>query len=441
MLLNLRRRGMEERNQFSWPDYLRLWEQFSFNGHQYVAPGGSFEELSALEGGRNAIVSACISVRALVFSEVRFVYQGYSSGRPGNMFGTEALRILERPWPSATTGDLLARMEVDASLYGNSYWVRPNGVGELIRLNPVKTIIATAEVVDAETGMPFGYRLVGYSVVNDRHEEVAFFEPSEVAHYRPLADPSHPFRGRSWLSTVLSDVSADNEMTTYKHAFLRNSATPNMVVKFDPGVSEEAYKKFKERLEARHQGAGQAFKTLYLGAGADIKMVGSNLEQLAFKAVQGAGETRIAAAAGVPASILGISEGLAGSALNAGNYTAARRRFADGTMRPLWRSAAGALENLVPPPSGAVRLWYDDRDVSFLQEDVLDAAEIRGKDATTMRTLVDGGFEPTSVISAVTTGDMTLLTHTGTLSVQLQPPSDGTEPDVDDTSEDDQDNA
>jgi phage portal protein BeeE len=223
-------------------------------------------------------------------------------------------------------------------------------------------------------------------------------------------------------------------MTTYKHAFLRNSATPNMVVKFDPGVSEEAYKKFKERLEARHQGANQAFKTLYLGSGADIKLVGANLEQLNFKAVQGAGETRIAAAAGVPAAILGISEGLAGSALNAGNYTATRRRFADGTMRPLWRSAAGALENLVRPLDGGVRLWYDDRDVSFLQEDVLDNAEIRSKDATTMRTLVDGGFDPDSVIAAVTTGDMTLLTHSGTLSVQLQPPSDT-------PSDTDQDNA
>ena len=425
MLTHLRRRPVEERNQFSWPDYLRLWEQFSFNGVQYVAPGGNIYELTALQGGANPIVAACISVRAMVFSEVRFLYQQFLGGRPGNFFGTTDLSILERPWPSATTGDLLARMEVDASLYGNSYWVRPQGLNELVRLNPTRVVIATADVVDGETGLPYGRRLVGYSVHDERGNELAFFLPSEVAHYRPLADPDHPFRGRSWLSTVLPDVTADGEMTTYKHAFLRNSATPNMVVKFDPGVSEEAYKKFKERLESRHQGAAQAFKTLYLGAGADIKLVGANLEQLNFKAVQGAGETRIAAAAGVPASILGISEGLAGSALNAGNYTAARRRFADGTMRPLWRSAAGALQNLVPPPSDGVRLWYDDRDVSFLQEDVLDSAEIRARDAQTMRTLVDGGFEPTSVIQAVTTGDMTQLTHTGTLSVQLQPPGTG----------------
>lgn len=424
MLTKLARRRPEQREaQFSWPDYLRLWEKFGYNGVTYVVPSGGLGELNALQATANPIVAACVNTRMLVFSEVRFTYQRFSAGRPGEYYGTPALSLLERPWPGATTGDLLARMEVDASLYGNSYWVAQNG--ELIRLDPNRVIIASADVVDPMTDQPFGRRLVGYSYVNDKHEEIAFFPPDEVAHYKPLADPRHPFRGASWLTSVLSDATADDEMTTYKHAFLANAATPNLVVKFEPGVSEDAFKKFKEKLESNHRGSAQGFKTLYLGSGADVKTIGSTLDQLNFKAVQGAGETRIAAAAGVPASILGISEGLAGSALNAGNYTAARRRFADGTMRPLWRAAAAALQTLVPPPDGGSRLWYDDRDVSFLQEDVLDAADIRARDAQTMRTLVDGGFDPQSVIDAVTTGDMARLTHTGTLSVQLQAPGEG----------------
>jgi hypothetical protein len=42
-------------------------------------------------------------------------------------------------------------------------------------------------------------------------------------------------------------------------------------------------------------------------------VVGSDLKQLDFKATQGAGETRIAMLGRVPAPLLGISEGLAGS--------------------------------------------------------------------------------------------------------------------------------
>jgi len=414
-------RGSEER--LSLTDYERLWERFSYGGVSYVVPSGNFSEITALQGMANPIVAACISVRSYVFSEARFGFQRYQSGRPGDLYGTPALSILERPWPSASTGDLLARMEVDASLYGNSYWVIRNN--EMLRLEPNRVVIASADVEDMVTGKVFSKRLVGYSVVDERNDEIAFFEPSEVCHYKPLPDGTHTFRGRSWLSAILPDVSADNELTDYKQAFLRNAATPNLVVKFEPGVSEEAFKKFRERMESGHRGAGQGFKTLYLSSGADVKAVGSNFEQLNLKSVQGAGETRIAAAAGVPASILGISEGLAGSALNAGNYSAARRRFADGTIRPLWRAASAALQNIVPPPDQSSRLWYDDRDVSFLQEDVKDAADIKSVEANTIEALIRAGFVPETAVSAVVSGNYQLLQHTGLYSVQLQPPGAG----------------
>lgn len=427
MLGRLVRPGGEARSYgMSWNDYLRLFEEFAYGGHKYIAPVASVPELTALQGQQNPIVAAAIHARMLVFSEVRFQWQPFEAGRPGRMFGTEALQVLESPWPGATTGDLLARMEVDASLYGNSYWVRraTRGGEQLQRLDPTRVMVVSGDVTD-QSGAVYGSELVGYSVTDDRGEEVAFFLPDEVCHYKPIPDPQYAYRGRSWLATVMTDVGADNELSTYKQSFMRNAATPNMVVSFDPSITKEAFDAFVNKTEAGHRGSSRAYKTMYLGGGADVKVIGSNFEQLNMKTVQGAGETRIAAAAGVPASYLGISEGLAGSALNAGNYGAARRRFADGTIRPLWRSAAGALEVLVPPPDGATRLWYDDRDVSFLQEDVLDTAEIRSKDALTMRTLVDGGFEPQSVIDAVTIGDLTLLRHTGSVSVQLQPSEGG----------------
>lgn len=413
----------------SFNDYARLFESFAFGGQKYVAPVVSPSELTALQGQRNPIVAAAIHARMLVFAEARFQWQPFRDSRPGSLFGTTELSVLEQPWQGATTGDLLARMLVDADLYGNSYWYRREvrGGSELVRLNPARVMVMTGEIDDEVTGQPYGQSLVGYAVMDANGSELAMFTPDEICHFKPLPDPQHPFRGRSWISTVLSDISADDSFSEYKHSFMRNSATPNLVVSFDPQITKEAFETFVQRMDASHRGVDRAFKTLYLGGGADVKVVGANFDQLNLKAVQGAGETRIAAAAGVPASYLGISEGLAGSSLNSGNYVAARRRFADGTIRPLWRSAAAALQNVLTLPDPTVRLWYDDRDVAFLQEDVLDTAEIRSKDAMTMRQLVDGGFDPQTVVNAVTTGDMTLLRHTGQLSVQLQPPSDGTE--------------
>ncbi|WP_199844194.1 hypothetical protein [Streptomyces sp. RTd22] len=72
--------------------------------------------------------------------------------------------------------------------------------------------------------------------------------------------------------------------------------------------------------------------------------------------------------------------------------------------------------------SGAIRLWYDARDVPFLREDRKDAAEIQGIQSRTIRALLDAGFTPESVVAAVEAEDYTLLVHTGLFSVQLQKP-------------------
>jgi hypothetical protein len=69
-------------------------------------------------------------------------------------------------------------------------------------------------------------------------------------------------------------------------------------------------------------------------------------------------------------------------------------------------------------------LWYDDRDVAFLREDLTAAADIQAREASTIVSLISAGYEPDSVVRAVRTGDFVLLKHTGLLSVQLMPPSE-----------------
>ncbi len=284
----------ESRGSLSWPDYVDLWTRLGFNGVEYVVPSGNVAELTALQGAGNPIVAACIAVRSLVFSEVRFGWQRWTAGQPGELFGTPNLELLERPWPTATTRDLLARMEVDASLYGNSFWT--NVGGELVRLDPARTMVVSADVV--RNGVPVGQRLVAYSVHGDSDQDVTVYEPDEVAHYAPLPSSTMPFTGVSWLSAVLPDVTADRQLTQFKTSFVANAATPGLAVTYPAGVTEAQVKQVKEAIDAGHSGAGQSFKTLHIGGGADVNVVGSTLDQVNLKAVQGAGETRIAAAAG-----------------------------------------------------------------------------------------------------------------------------------------------
>ncbi|MGE4428905.1 MAG: phage portal protein, partial [Solirubrobacteraceae bacterium] len=149
---------------------------------------------------------------------------------------------------------------------------------------------------------------------------------------------------------------------------------------------------------------------------------GADLRSVDFRQVQGAGETRIAAAGGVPPVIVGLSEGL--QAATYSNYAQARRRFSDGTMHPLWAAAAAALQNVFPEGTfgPGARLWYDHDNIAFLREDEKDAAEIARTRAATLSSYLAAGFTPESAVAALEADDIRLLEHTGLFSVQLQPP-------------------
>ncbi|MBE4790910.1 phage portal protein [Streptomyces caniscabiei] len=396
------------------------------SGGEERASAWDFEAAVRFAYKRNGPIFALMLVRQLVFSEARFQFRQIRNGRPGELFGTQALEVLETPWTGGTTGKLLSRMIQDGDLNGNGFVTNYNP-GRLKRMRPDWTIIVTGSeeephlAGDAIDGDLLGY---GYAPQGNWDDPV-FLLPEQVAHFAPIPDPEFQFRGMSWLTPVVREITADSAATTHKLKFFENGATPQLVVAYDASVTAEKFAKLKAVMDASHAGADNAYKTLFLGGGADVTVAGKDLHQLDFKVTQGAGESRLAAAAGVPPSIVGFSESLAGSSLNAGNYTAARRRFADATMRPLWREAAGALSTLVDVPAGA-ELWYDERDVAFLREDSKDAADIQGVKSRTIRQLMDAGFEPTSVVAAVEADDFALLKHTGLYSVQLQKP--GTAP-------------
>jgi hypothetical protein len=241
------------------------------------------------------------------------------------------------------------------------------------------------------------------------------------AYFAAADDPQSPYAGMSWLTPVLREIMADSAMTSHKLKFFEHAATPNIAV-VSPITDPAKFKEFAAIFSQGHEGARNAYRTVFLGGGADLKVIGAALKEIDFAVTQGHGESRLAAAAGVPPVIVGFSEGL--QAATYSNYSQARRRFADGTMRPMWRNLAGSLASVIAVPAGA-ELAYDDRAIPFLAEDKKDAADVQSLQSQAIRTLTDGGYDPETVIAAITSGDLTRLTHTGLVPVQLQPP--GTE--------------
>lgn len=437
------------KKSFTQPNF---WDSDLLN-LPFVASGVSTEEQpeNDFEGyvtsmyKANGTVFACIDARMKVFSEADFIFRDRIN--KGKLFGGSELALLENPWPSGTTGELLARMEQDASLAGNSYWTKTDNAGRfgaaargpglrLTRLRPdwVTIVIASSDASNNDPfaadckviGFLYSVPMSGSSWPGTTKADDLLLLPEEVCHYSPIPDPVARFRGMSWLTPLLREISADSKSTVHKEAFFKNAAVPNLAVKFPPDTSKDDFDEFVKKYKSKQQGAWNAYKTLFLLGGADVEPLSMDFKQLEFSQTVGKGESRIAAAAGVPPSWVGFSEGLQGSGLNAGNFSAARRRFADGTIRPLWRVAAASLQNVVTKPNANSQLWYDDSQAAFLREDLTDLAKITQIQAQVIDSLIKSGFDPDAATEAAITRNMSVLIgkHSGWYSVQMQPPVD-----------------
>lgn len=418
-------------------DYLLPANEFGYGGNVYpfglntTWAGTRVQEIAATLPAYAAALRGCPPafaaqmVRAAVMSQARFVFRNRAtSATPRRAFGTSALGLLEKPWTNATTGELLSRMEWHAGLAGNAYVIRQAKRLRVLRPDWVAVVYGSdlepddpAHALDGEV-LGYVYRNGGWA--SDRNKSWTLL-PSEVAHWSPIPDPESAGVGMSWITPAVRDIQGDKAATEHKLKFFSNGATPNMVVKGIPAATKTQFDEIVDAMEERHAGLRNAYKTLYLTAGADATVVGSDFKQIDFKSTQGAGETRISILSRVPAPLLGISEGLAGSSLNAGNFGMARRMFSDTWVHPTLQDVAAALSPIVDVPKDA-ELWFDTGDIPILREDAKDAAEIESTKASTIRQLIDGGFEPASVVAAVQGQNMNLLKHTGKVSVQLQEP-------------------
>lgn len=438
---SLARRGEARFGIDQWlTEFLLPAVQFGWNGNQYSAGAGyglrttmlgnrSTEVMQSLPGYMAALRSCppafgAQMVRALVLSQARFTFRSRPwTKTPRKLFSTSALGLLERPWPNATTGELVARMEWHAGLAGNAYVLRQRDRLRVLRPDWVAILYGSDSEPD-DAGHAIDGQLIGYVYCNGGFGSGNRFEtlmPDQVAHWSPIPNPESAGVGESWITPAINDIRGDVAAGQFQLQYWANSATPNMIVSGIPATTREQFNEIVDTLEARHKGVANAFRTLYLTAGADAKPVGANLDDLDLRNSRGGNETRISLLSRVPASLLGIAEGLAGSSLNAGNFGMARRIFADSWVYPTLQDLAAALAPIVRVPDDA-ELWFDTADMPLLREDAKDAAEIEQIKATTITMYVREGFTADSAVAAVRGQDITLLTHTGMTSVQLQEP-------------------
>ena len=165
------------------------------------------------------------------------------------------------------------------------------------------------------------------------------------------------------LTPVVRDVQGDDQMAAFKIRYLQHDATPNMIIRYAQRLQPGTVDSIRERVQARYGGPDNAGKALVLDQGADLTVVGNNMTQMDFGAVQAVGTERILAACSVPGVLVGL-EPLRGAGRG---YQESMQKLANIWARPQWRSVCGALSQITDVPPGN-RLWYDTADIQALQD-------------------------------------------------------------------------
>lgn len=417
----------------AWGTTHGAWDFGGFTGPL----GGSLkeeaasEDFEAMAGGiykASPAIFACHNYRRSLFSEARFTFQKFSSdGRPGDLQDDPELDILREPWPGADSRDLLTRAIIHADIGGNAFMVREkiDGTDQIKFLRPDWTLILmSGDPRQLENVQPVALVYKPGNSENVDEWGVYPFDGSNgrVAHWAPIPDPQAQYRGMSWFDPVIRAAITDKAMDLTKLRYFQNGARPGIIASFDASVRPEQAKQFQELFLATKTGAENSHKPMFLGGGVTVSQFKMELDD--FEKISSIGELRIAAVAQVPPTLVGLTESMKGSALNQGNFQAAKDSFADGTMRPLWGSFCSAIAALVEIPQGQ-RLWYDDRDIAFLRQDQQLIAQRKQIDASTIARLIQDGFTPDAAVKYVMEDDFKALLgagHTGLYSVQLMPP-------------------
>lgn len=399
-------------------------------GAPYLEPSSSLAAYAAEIHSRHPIVSAAVAARSFPLSQIRFRYR-----EPGSLdlVDDRALNVLNVRPAGMTRPAFLSTLQLHDSYAGNAYVYRRSN-GGLAILDPDRvTVVMGVDgplMYDNEgkplPPNPLDIEVLGYIYRPVDGTPARYLLADEVAHWYSEPDPVAWWRGQSWVTSALGEVAADNQSRQYVRSYYEHGATPNIIVTFDATLSSDQVREYGQMVEETNGGAENAGRTMVLGGGAHPHIVGGDLSKLGLSDSRAGHDTRIALRSRVPAPILQISEGLGGSALNAGNYSASRRMWVDGWFAPTADGLCEALAHLVASPGR--ELTYDPSQVLLMQEDRKDEADIQQTKAQAIRALVEAGYDADSVVAAITSGDMAKLRHSGLFSVQLQPAGAGEAP-------------
>lgn len=276
-----------------------------------------------------------------------------------------AVRILNKPNPFMSRGQLWSTVVMDQQLAGNAYLLKARGrslnnVVELWRLRPdrVKVIPSGPNFIEA-----YEYRAGGEAIRIPRED---------VIHFRDR-NPMNDYYGMPKLLTIGGRLDIDNYMRNFLRTFFSSGgAGPGSILAVKQRVSQESKDLIRDRFK-RQFGGNTGFHELMVLDQADATYTPLGLNRGLRDAlpadINAVNESRISMIFGVPPSILGLLVGLESSSY--ANKRMDWQFFWKVTMVPLLSDLDDTLNLAYLPDFGNIdEVYFDLDDIEALQPDV-----------------------------------------------------------------------
>lgn len=261
-------------------------------------------------------------------------------------------QLIRRPNELMSESQMWALVEIQTCIVGRSlWWKERNHLGQVIALWPLRPDRCGPIYSDKTTpgesilsGWSYLVPGTGNYINLPRRDVLCFLWPD------PAGESGGIVEGLGPLQVLSTEVAADNQATTYVGSLLANYATPGVVIQVQGSLRDENDARLIKENFKRDFGGVSVGTPAVIDAGSTVTAIGFSLQDLEFPALRRVSESRIAAAFGVPAILVGLQVGLE-SGIRA-TIAEQREYFAETTLSTHWRAFADQFTHSVASETG-----------------------------------------------------------------------------------------
>lgn len=313
------------------------------SGYLVSGPGSADVIRSAIRGGdgSSAVFAAIAMYRRFYNQPPLALFRG-SHGDPERAEQVEKDAVLDRlrePHSDLTLTDLRGLIVRCKLVDGNAYLMKLRSGGGTV-LDNIKGEVLELHPVDPTRLRPARDKgssaLIDYYALDLGTGYTARVPKENVIHFREELDHRDPSKGIGAVKQVAREVATDAEADVIIQAIMRNMGFPGLV--FAPKEQSKGapidVEQLQSYIQASTTGENRG-KPLVFRTPVDFGQVEVSTKALDLSHVMARVETRIAAAIGIPAVLVGLSAGLDATSYGA-NTKSLIETFIEGVLMSAW---------------------------------------------------------------------------------------------------------